>query len=88
MTQTLEAASTLARLTGTTFHIEATPGCPDGEWYAAFRQAGAEDMDPELAYAYGATQDEAAMAAGRMMAEVAAGRMMAEVAAGRSLTGL
>lgn len=79
MTQTLEAASALARLTGTTFHIEATPGCPDGEWYAAFRQADAEDMDPELAYAYGATQDEAAMAAGRMMAEVAAGR---------SLTGL
>ena len=74
MTKTLEAASTLARLTGTTFHIEATPGCPDGEWYAAFRQAGAEDMDPELAYAYGATQDEAAMAAGRMMAEVCADR--------------
>lgn len=79
MSQTLEAASTLAYLTGTTFHIEATPGCPDGEWYAAFRQADAEDMDPELAYAYGATQDEAAMAAGRMMAEVAADR---------SLTGL
>lgn len=74
MTQTLEAASALARLTGTTFHIEAAPGCPDGEWYAAFRQAGAEDMDPELAYAYGATQDEAAMAAGRMMAEVCADR--------------
>lgn len=78
MTQTLEAASALARLTGTTFHIEATPGCPDGEWYAAFRQADAEDMDPELAYAYGDTEDEAAMAAGRMMAEVCAARIVAE----------
>lgn len=79
MTQTLEAASTLARLTGTTFHIEATPGCPDGEWYAAFRQAGAEDMDPELAYAYGATEGEAAFAAGRMMADVAAGRSLTDL---------
>lgn len=48
---------------GLTFALQHTPGNPDGEWYAAFRDEHAHELTPERGFGYGPTPEAATLAA-------------------------